>query len=68
MRRIFVVGVVLALGVLVGCGAEDGGPGSAADAIAAGNVALCQDGTYSDNTDFGETCNSHDEVERWLAT
>ena len=33
----------------------------------AGNVARCNDGTFSDNTDFDGTCSSHDGVGEWLA-
>ncbi|MGN6694956.1 MAG: DUF3761 domain-containing protein [Aquihabitans sp.] len=32
-----------------------------------GDVARCNDGTYSDNTDFSATCSSHQGVKRWLA-
>ncbi|MFN8018852.1 MAG: hypothetical protein U0P45_12105 [Acidimicrobiales bacterium] len=33
----------------------------------AADVALCRNGTYSDNTDFFATCSSNHGVERWLA-
>lgn len=31
------------------------------------DVARCNDGTYSDNSDFGNTCSGHRGVMRWLA-
>ncbi len=31
------------------------------------DIALCQDGTYSDNRDLRATCSSHDGVDEWLA-
>lgn len=31
------------------------------------DVARCNDGTYSDNSDFGKTCSGHRGVMRWLA-
>ena len=31
------------------------------------DVALCNDGLYSNNTDFGATCSGGDGVDRWLA-
>lgn len=34
----------------------------------ANDVALCEDGLFSDNTDFGGTCSSHGGVDKWLAT
>lgn len=37
-------------------------------AIKAGNVALCNDGGYSDNTDFSATCSGGDGIDKWLAT
>ena len=36
-------------------------------AIAAGNVAQCNNGGYSDNTDFKNTCNSGGGLDEWLA-
>lgn len=33
----------------------------------AADVALCRNGTYSDNTDFSATCSSNHGVDRWLA-
>ena len=33
-----------------------------------GDVARCDDGTFSDNTDFVATCSSHGGVDAWLAT
>lgn len=38
------------------------------EAIAAGKVAACKDGGFSDNTDFGGTCSSAGGVDHWLAT
>ncbi|WCO65048.1 Ltp family lipoprotein [Iamia majanohamensis] len=32
-----------------------------------GDIALCNDGTYSDNRELRNTCSSHDGVEEWLA-
>lgn len=31
------------------------------------DVAQCNDGTFSSNTDFSKTCSSHDGVDSWLA-
>lgn len=36
-------------------------------AIKDGNVALCNDGNYSDNTDFSATCSGGDGIDKWLA-
>lgn len=36
-------------------------------AIAEGNVAECNDGSFSANTDFSATCSSHDDVKAWLS-
>lgn len=36
-------------------------------AIDDGNVARCNNGTFSDNTDFRATCSSNDGVDAWLA-
>lgn len=36
-------------------------------AIKDGNVALCDDGNYSDNTDFSATCSGGDGIDKWLA-
>lgn len=38
-----------------------------AKAIKEGNVALCNDGGYSDNTDFSATCSGGDGIDEWLA-
>lgn len=46
---------------------EPGPPTTDVEAIAARYVARCEDGTYSDNTQFDDTCSSHDEVGEWLA-
>lgn len=37
-------------------------------AIAAGKLALCQDGNYSDNAELSKTCSGGKGVVRWLAT
>ena len=34
----------------------------------ADDVAACNDGTFSDNTDFDGTCSAHDGVRAWLAS
>lgn len=65
---------------LAGCGFSGGSssPGSAkatttttfdseAKAIEDGNVALCNDGGYSDNDDFSATCSGGDGIDKWLA-
>jgi hypothetical protein len=36
-------------------------------AIRNGNVALCNDGGYSDNYDFSATCSGGDGIDKWLA-
>lgn len=33
----------------------------------AGYVALCNDGNFSDNTDFAATCSGGDGIDRWLS-
>ncbi len=38
-----------------------------AQAIAEGNVALCNNGDFSNNTDFGKTCSGADGLDEWLA-
>ena len=38
-----------------------------AAAMAEGNVAMCNNGTFSDNTDFEATCSSNDGMAQWLA-
>jgi hypothetical protein len=38
-----------------------------AKAVAEGNVARCNDGGYSDNTDFSATCSGGDGIDKWLA-
>lgn len=70
MRRLLVLATAgLAL---VGCGGGGGRSAPAVDprteAIADGAVALCGDGSYSDNADFSATCSSGDGVDEWLAT
>jgi hypothetical protein len=37
-----------------------------AKALSDGAVAVCRDGRFSDNTDFGATCSGGDGVDRWL--
>lgn len=39
-----------------------------AKAIKDGNVALCNDGGFSDNEDFSATCSGGDGIDRWLAS
>lgn len=37
-------------------------------AVETGYIARCNDGQYSDNTDFWATCSSHDGIRYWLAS
>ena len=63
---------------LAGCGASGGSSSSGSakttttidpgvKAIKDGNVALCNDGGYSDNDDFSATCSGGDGIDKWLA-
>lgn len=67
MRTMFVVLSVM-IALAASCGSEASEPESDGEAIDAGYLAACKDGTYSDNSSFGGTCSSHDGVEKWLAT
>jgi hypothetical protein len=40
---------------------------SEANVAGEGDVALCNDGSYSDNRDFGATCSGGDGIDKWLA-
>jgi hypothetical protein len=44
-----------------------GPPASDSDAIAAGFIAACNDGNYSNNSDFDKTCSGGDGINHWLA-
>ena len=65
--------LLTSLALPVGCssGESDSAPTTTLDpvslAILEGNVAACQDGGFSDNTDFGGTCSSAGDVAEWLA-
>ncbi|HWJ98357.1 MAG TPA: DUF3761 domain-containing protein [Acidimicrobiales bacterium] len=68
---------VFGLGAAVGsrAGIGDSGPPTTTttlspddQAIVDGNLAKCNDLSYSDNASFGATCSSHGGVRKWLAT
>jgi hypothetical protein len=64
----------VALGLLllaIGCGGSESTSSETTvdpitQAIDAGYVALCNDGNFSDNTDFRATCSGGDGLRRWL--
>ena len=68
-HRVFLAPVLLMI-ALVACGGggkELSAEEKRAQAIAEGNVALCNNGDFSNNTDFGKTCSGADGLDEWLA-
>ncbi len=65
--------VLMLIGAIASPSDEDGETTDAGldpdeQAIEDGYVALCNDGNYSNNTDFSATCSGGDGIDKWLAT